>query len=65
MKVRLKALKRLGRTMPGDVFYRGRTDANVLVALRVAELAPESTETQEETGKRRRSYRRRDMTPEE
>jgi hypothetical protein len=77
--VKLRALKKLGRTRVGDTFYRNRTDANVLVALRVAELVPEQMQVtvqidaptpQGQDGpdaprRTRRSYRRRDMTPEE
>jgi hypothetical protein len=77
--VKLRALKAMGRTRVGDTFYRNRTDANTLVALRVAELAPEQEQlpldapppptgdppSEEAPRRTRRSYRRRDMTPEE
>lgn len=66
MKVRLRALKRIGRLAPGDVFHKTRSDANILVALKVAELAPDTATVNEEEAPspRRRTYRRRDIVAE-
>jgi len=40
-KVRLKAIKRLGRYAPGDEFEEIETDANILCLLKVAVRATE------------------------
>lgn len=61
MKVKLKALKRLGRYAPGDMFEKGRTDANLLVLMKVAEEVPDAPAAMPRS---RRTYRRRDMVAE-
>lgn len=64
MKVRLRALKRLGRYAPGDEFEEIETDANILTLLKVAERVEMETEAQPRPPRRKRIYRRRDMVAE-
>jgi len=61
-KVKLRAVKRLGRYAPGDEFEEIETDANILVLLGVA--ARVETEAQPRPTRSKRIYRRRDMTAE-
>ena len=65
-KVKVKALKRIGRYVPGDEFEMDTTDANAYVALAlVARSEAEEVEDESQPRTKRRAYRRRDMTSEE
>jgi len=63
-KVRLRAIRRVGRYAPGDHFEESSTDANILVLLGVAVVAEESAPAAGPAPRVKRAYRRRDMRAE-
>jgi hypothetical protein len=63
--VKLIALKKLGRTMPGDIFELRDQEARALIVMQIAKPY-EATETRDlvavEAPRQRRRYQRRDLT---